>query len=237
MKRIRRAGSVLLAVIMALTVAACGAKPAEPPFEPERNDAVISEAEQETTGKTSGAPDASVSAEGEEPETSQSPVQPEPDGADTPEMGLSDTQSEQNEAQEKAASVCTISISCASILEHPDWLNMEKVDLVPADGVLLPAEEVGIEEGESVFDLLKRVCREKKIHMEFSETPLYQSAYIEGIGNLYEFDCGEGSGWMYRVNGAFPNVGCSRWMLSDGDVVEWVYTCDFGADVGGRVGA
>ena len=90
---------------------------------------------------------------------------------------------------------------------------------------------------ESIFDVLKRVCRENKIHMEFSETPVYQSAYIEGIGNLYEFDCGEGSGWMYRVNGEFPNYGCSRYTLADGDTVEWVYTCDFGADVGGGLGA
>ena len=92
-------------------------------------------------------------------------------------------------------------------------------------------------EGEGIFDVRKRVCRENKIHMEFSETPVYQSAYIEGIGNLYEFDCGEGSGWMYRVNGEFPNYGCSRYTLADGDTVEWVYTCDFGADVGGGLGA
>ena len=122
-------------------------------------------------------------------------------------------------------------------MENLDHLDAEKADLVPADGVLLAPATVEIAEGESVFDVLKRVCRENKIHMEFSETPVYQSAYIEGIGNLYEFDCGEGSGWMYRVNDEFPNVGCSRYALADGDTVEWVYTCDFGADVGGRVGA
>lgn len=235
MRHIRRAGSVLLAVIMALTVAACGVKPAELPPEPERNDTSASNAVQEPAGQTNGAPGESVSSESAETELSRPSVQPEPDDAGKPKTEPSDAQSEQKGAQEKAASVCTVSISCASILEHPDWLNVEKADLVPADGMLLAAEEVGIEEGESVFDLLKRVCREKKLHMEFSETPLYQSAYIEGIGNLYEFDCGEGSGWMYRVNGVFPNVGCSRWTLSDGDVVEWVYTCDFGADVGGEV--
>ena len=43
--------------------------------------------------------------------------------------------------------------------------------------------------------------------------------YIEGINNLYEFDCGEQSGWMYSVNGWFPNYGCSRYQLKDGDVV------------------
>ena len=130
---------------------------------------------------------------------------------------------------------CTISISCASILNHLELCDPEKIELVPENGWILEPVSVIFYEGESVFDVLQRTCRQKKLHMEYSDTPIYQSAYIEGIGNLYEFDCGEGSGWMYRVNGAFPNVGCSRWMLSDGDVVEWVYTCDFGADVGGEV--
>ena len=62
---------------------------------------------------------------------------------------------------------------------------------------------------------------------------MYNSAYIEGINNLYEFDCGELSGWMYKVNGWFPNYGCSRYQLKEGDVIEWVYTCDLGVDVGG----
>lgn len=66
-----------------------------------------------------------------------------------------------------------------------------------------------------------------------TNTPIYNSAYIEGIGNLYEFDCGELSGWMYKVNGWFPNYGCSRYRLKSGDRVEWVYTCDLGRDVGG----
>ena len=42
--------------------------------------------------------------------------------------------------------------------------------------------------------------------MEFSIVPLTGGAYIEGIGNLYEFDCGSVSGWMYRVNGEFPKI-------------------------------
>ena len=88
-------------------------------------------------------------------------------------------------------------------------------------------------EGESVFNILQRTCKQKKIHMEFENTPIYNSAYIEGINNLYEFDCGELSGWMYKVNGWFPNYGCSRYALMPGDLVEWVYTCDLGADVGG----
>ena len=130
---------------------------------------------------------------------------------------------------------CTISISCATILDNSDKLDPEKAELVPEDGVIAAPTVVKFYGGESVFNVLRRFCKENKIHMEFSDTPIYSSAYIEGIGNLYEFDCGELSGWMYRVNGWFPNYGCSRYRLSDGDVVEFVYTCDLGKDVGGAL--
>ena len=92
---------------------------------------------------------------------------------------------------------------------------------------------MGFQTGENVFDVLQRVCRERKIPMEFSWTPIYNSAYIEGIYNLYEFDVGDGSGWMYKVNDWFPNYGCSRYQVQQGDVICWVYTCDLGQDVGG----
>ena len=37
---------------------------------------------------------------------------------------------------------------------------------------------------------------------------------------------------MYRVDGVYPHYGCSSYVLRDGQVVEWVYTCDLGRDVG-----
>lgn len=131
------------------------------------------------------------------------------------------------------AKTCTLSVRCDTILDNMDWLDPEKVELVPEDGVIFPATNVTFYEGESVFNVLCREMKQHKIHLEFNNTPMYNSAYIEGINNLYEFDCGELSGWMYKVNGWFPNYGCSRYQLKDGDVVEWVYTCDLGVDVGG----
>ena len=86
--------------------------------------------------------------------------------------------------------------------------------------------------GDTVFDVLKREMHSSKIHLEYSMTPVYDTAYIEGIGNLYEFDCGELSGWLFRVNGEFPGVGCSDVILSDGDIIQFVYSCDMGRDVG-----
>lgn len=139
--------------------------------------------------------------------------------------------------QTKQTYRCTVSISCASILEHMDLCDKEKTELVPEDGWLLKPVEVTFQEGQNVFDVLQQSCRDNKIHLEFSVTPVYNSAYIEGIGNLYEFDCGEESGWMYAVNGWFPNYGCSQYQLQDGDSVTWVYTCELGKDVGGGYAA
>ena len=139
----------------------------------------------------------------------------------------------QNVVVGDAAYTCTISISCETILDNMDLCDEEKVELVPEDGWILEPVKVTFYEGESVFNVLQRVCKQNKIHMEFENTPIYNSAYIEGIHNLYEFDVGELSGWMYKVNGWFPNYGCSRYQLKDGDVICWVYTCDLGNDVGG----
>ena len=126
---------------------------------------------------------------------------------------------------------CTLSIRCDALLGSLDKLEKAKWELVPEDGIILAEKTVTFYEGESVFNLLLRESRRNGIHMEYVSTPIYNSAYIEGIHNLYEFDCGELSGWMYSVNGWFPNYGCSRYALKEGDRVEWVYTCALGRDV------
>lgn len=128
---------------------------------------------------------------------------------------------------------CTFTITCSTILDNMDDLDPDKKELVPDDGIILKKQKVKFTEGESVYDVLVRVCKDNKIHMESSWTPMYNSAYIEGIHNLYEFDCGSLSGWMYKVNEWFPNYGCSRYQLKGGDDVVWCYTCNLGYDVGG----
>lgn len=131
----------------------------------------------------------------------------------------------------------TLSVTAATILNNIDQFNEDKLEVLPKDGIIFKARSVTFYEGESVFDVLLREMRKHKIHMEFEMTPIYNSNYIEGINNIYEFDCGELSGWMYKVNGWFPNYGSSRYALQDGDVIEWVYTCDLGRDIGGDMAA
>ena len=136
----------------------------------------------------------------------------------------------------KVAGECTIIIRCNTILDNMGNLTAGKDKYVPSNGIILATSTVEFAEGETVFDVLQRVCSYAGIHLEYSYTPLYESYYIEGINHLYEFDCGPQSGWMYKVNGWFPNYGCSSYTLKDGDNIVWDYTCNgLGADVGGRM--
>ena len=128
---------------------------------------------------------------------------------------------------------CTITIRCDTILDNMDNLEPAKAPYVPDNGVILREVTVEFEEGETVFDVLNRVCKQYNIPIEYSWTPMYDSYYIEGINNLYEFDCGSESGWMYKVNGWFPNYGCSSYYLTGGENIVWCYTCNgLGEDVG-----
>lgn len=130
---------------------------------------------------------------------------------------------------------CTLLVECSTILNNMGDLTEGKESLVPADGIIYEKQTVTFYEGESVFDVLLREMQNNRIHMEYVMTPMYNSNYIEGINNLYEKDCGRWSGWMYCVNGWYPNYGCSRYQVQQGDEIEWHYTCDLGRDLGQEV--
>ncbi len=128
----------------------------------------------------------------------------------------------------------TVSIDCSTLAEDMSKLEDEALtDYVPSDGVILAPTEVKVGEGETAYDALRKICKAEDIHMEASYTPAYDSYYVEGINYLYEFDGGNLSGWMFQVNGVFPNYGCSEYVLKEGDSVQWLYTCDLGKDIGG----
>lgn len=126
---------------------------------------------------------------------------------------------------------CYLTIECKTILNNMSNLTPGKESLVPADGYILYKTAVTFKDGENVFDVLLRETRARGIHMEHEYTPGFGSEYIEGINNLYEFDCGSGSGWMYYVNGSKPNYGVSKYTVQEGDNIEFRYTCDLGWDL------
>ena len=52
-------------------------------------------------------------------------------------------------------------------------------------------------------------------------------------GHLGEFVITNGSGWMYSVNGVFPNYGVNKYTVKNGDNIKLRYTCNgLGEDIG-----
>lgn len=102
--------------------------------------------------------------------------------------------------------------------------------VISADEIPLAPTEMEIEEGDTVFTALVNITKANKIQMDYRGGQ-GSTAYIEGIDNVYEFDRGQGSGWMYRVNGVFPDRGAGVVPLEAGDLVEWLYTTNLGEDL------
>ena len=82
----------------------------------------------------------------------------------------------------------------------------------------------------TVADLSRGVCRELKIPIVFSGAG--DLTYLKGINNLFEFDHGPLSGWIYFVNGESQGMGSHSYIVQDGDHIEWKYTLDLGKDIG-----
>ena len=118
----------------------------------------------------------------------------------------------------------TMTIRCDTVIDEDD-----KPSSIPDDGVILPVTTFTLGEGETAYDILLEASKRYDIRIDNRGGD--GSAYIAGIQYLYEYDYGSLSGWMYRVNGAFPDVGCQGYALSDGDVIEWLYTKEIGKDL------
>lgn len=124
------------------------------------------------------------------------------------------TQASKNETivEEKKEEHCEFLISCKTVLSHKD--DLQSNYQIPSGGKIYE-KTMKFEEGDTVMDVLKRTG----VDIDVSK------GYVAGIDGLYEFDCGKNSGWMYRVNGKFPNYMAGKCKLHDGDKVEWLYTC------------
>ena len=139
---------------------------------------------------------------------------------------------------------CTVRIKCNTIYDNLSKLKSGKKDFLPSNGVILNNVKVELNGGESAFDVIKKACEENVctdnckyckangVQIEYTYTPAFNNYYIEGIHQIYEKDCGTQSGWMYSVNGVFPDVGTSSYTVSPGDVIVFSFTCNMGEDIG-----
>lgn len=94
-------------------------------------------------------------------------------------------------------------------------------------GSILGTTQIALQTGDTAYTVLARALPGKVRSIGSGET-----LYVQGIDGLSEFDRGPGSGWMYAVNGVFPNYSAGKYQLQPNDVVAWRYTLDLGCDLG-----
>ncbi|MGI5936044.1 MAG: DUF4430 domain-containing protein [Oscillospiraceae bacterium] len=177
------------------------------------------ESPQESSAESSGAPSQTTTAPTQSPAPSQAAPSPSP--SPTPEP-----------SPEPEKLTCTLSVRCDTVLANMDMLASGKEDIIPENGYFLYLTDVEFSEGDTVFDVLKRELQSRKLHLAFTTTPGTGSVYIDGLFNLYEFDCGPESGWIFLVNGVSPGISCSEVKVMNGDFIDFAYTCDLGRDLG-----
>ncbi len=113
-------------------------------------------------------------------------------------------------------------IECLRILDKPELWRDGLDEVIPENGIIFSGKR-RYKKGESVFDALSSICDKEGILLDSKYTPIYDTWYVSGIGNLYEFDCGGQSGWKYSVNGVLPGVGCSKYEIAPGDEILFFY--------------
>ena len=181
------------------------------------------------------------SSEKPKPSNSEKPKpsnneKPKPSNNEKPKPGNSSTKPKPENNQTITSpkpknKTVTIAISCKTAINN--GLNKKPgFSHLPSNGIILQNMKVEFNEGDTVFDILVKITRKKGIHMEYRGSG--SNTYIEGINNLYEFDGGSNSGWMYSVNGVYPNYGVGAYKVKSSDVIKFNYTCNLGADLGAR---
>ncbi|MEK3968486.1 S-layer homology domain-containing protein [Paenibacillus sp. FSL H7-0323] len=98
-------------------------------------------------------------------------------------------------------------------------------------GYVVPSVQVELQSGDTVWSVLKRTLDSRGIEYRDSWSGKYGSVYVESIAGDGEFDHGSGSGWMYNVNGVYPDYGASSYKLSAGERIQWRYTTNLGVDL------
>lgn len=126
----------------------------------------------------------------------------------------------------------TVSVDAKTAAARMGEVKQSKRGFVPSNGWIVAPTRITLRKGQTAYDALVQVTKSRGIQMDSSFFPAFNAYYVRGINNLYEFDGGQTSGWMYSVDGWFPNYGSSQYSsLESGSVIQWRYTMELGHDV------
>ena len=128
---------------------------------------------------------------------------------------------------------CTIEIRCDNASMNKDKVtNPGTLQYIPDDGTILAVTSYSAVAGYTVYDVLADVARANDIPISAT----YDKSYVISINNLSEKAIDvrtdktkpNTSGWTYRVNGELVMLSASKCTVKDGDVIKWIYVCQWG---------
>jgi hypothetical protein len=111
-----------------------------------------------------------------------------------------------------------ISVDCETLLA----VDPAKAAEFSKDGIILEEGEVTLKSGQTALDALRETG------LDFVDA----GGYISEINGLGAGIAGDMSGWLFIVNGEMPSLGADALEVKAGDVIQWRYSCDGGADIG-----
>lgn len=124
----------------------------------------------------------------------------------------------------KSGKQIMMSIDCSDILDNMEMLDAGLEKYIPEYGLILADTYFPIKDGDTAYDVLIRAVKENKIQLETQG--MFGKKEIEGINYIYNSSCGDGSHWIYKINGKIQQPVCNIYELSAGDIVQWVFVCE-----------
>lgn len=137
------------------------------------------------------------------------------------------TSCENKESANASALKCTLKADASEAAGKIE--NYDELSKNFKENMIISEDECAFSDGESAFDILIRLAKDKNIAVSSSSSAY--GSYIRSIAGISEFAAGDTSGWLYKVNGESATVAASEYKIKDGDVIEFYYSADMMSDM------
>lgn len=124
---------------------------------------------------------------------------------------------------------CTFSVKGTSATINKNKVNISIDTYTVNNQSIIDLTAINYQDGDTVWSATKRLLDDKGITYTYNSK---KTGYVSEINGIKELDYGAESGWMYSVNGDYPDTGCGDYEISAGDTIRWRYTLNLGKDLG-----
>lgn len=209
MKLTKRIITALLILAMLFVNAGCGGKDAQ-----QSDSSTDTRQEQtKTDGKKTDSDSADVEKTTDNNDASK-PSNADSDGktTDTTQTNVKDNGNESDSGSKggNKSEKSTVTLSIVGIKS-----------IVPNDGVILPSTDIDVSDGDTVYTLLERVCKDKGITLDAAEEG--EGVFVNGIDGVVCFADGSSYVWDFTVNGESTGRDSANSPIKGGDVIIWRY--------------